>query len=156
MATDPNRNDRPTSDPGDEPRGRWGLATSWAIGLGLFTGAVAGTIVPSETGAQEVRQMAGFTLVFIPALYVVVTSRWSYWRRTNSYIRFAVYQLSFLPAAYVLVRIAGSVFGFTGALGQIVEVIAALAAFAVAVWVTFYGGADRAWVELIDRTGIEW
>jgi len=133
-----------------------GLATSWAIGLGLFTGALVGTIVPSETGAQEVRQMAGFTLVFIPALYAVVTSRWSYWRRTNPYIRFAVYQLSLLPAAYVLVRTASFVFGSTGTLGQMAEVVAALTAFAVATWMTFYGGADRAWAELIDRTDIEW
>jgi len=133
-----------------------GLAISWTIGLGLFTGALVGTIVPAETGAQEVRQMAGFTLVFMPALYAAITSRWSYWRRTNTYIRFAVYQLSLLSAAYVLVRVAGFVFGSAGALGRVAEVVAAVAAFAVATWVTFYGGADRAWAELIDRTDIEW
>jgi hypothetical protein len=68
-----------------------GLATSWAIGLGLLSGAIAGTAVPSETGADEVRRMAEFTVVFIPILYAVVTSRWSYWCRTNTYVRFAVY-----------------------------------------------------------------
>lgn len=133
-----------------------GLAISWAIGLGLFTGAIAGTITSSETGAEEVRQMAGFTIVFIPALYTAVTSRWDYWRRTNTYIRFAVYQLSLLPGTYVLVRIAGFVFGSTGAVFQAAEVGASLVGFGVATWVTFYGGADRAWKELVKRTSIEW
>ncbi|PSP94805.1 hypothetical protein BRC91_04440 [Halobacteriales archaeon QS_4_62_28] len=132
------------------------LSASWAIGLGLFTGAVAGTVVPSETGAQEVRQMAGFTLVFVPVLYAVVTSRWSYWRQTNPYVRFAVYQLSFLVAVALLVQIAVLAFGPAGTLARVAEAVATLAAFAVAAWMTFYGGADRAWTELIDRTDIEW
>jgi len=133
-----------------------GLATSWAIGLGLLSGAIAGTAVPSETGAEEVRRMAEFTVVFIPILYAVVTSRWRYWRRTNTYVRFAVYQLSFLLAAFLLVRIAVLVFGSARTVGRVGEVVAVSAAFAVAVWLTFYGGADRAWEELIARTDVEW
>jgi hypothetical protein len=38
-----------------------------------LAGSIAGTAVSSSTAAQEPRQFAGFSLIFVPALYAMIT-----------------------------------------------------------------------------------
>lgn len=133
-----------------------GLAGSWSIGLGLLAGAIAATFVPARTPGEEVRFIAAFTLVFTPALFVITTRQWDLWRRTNGYVRFAVYTLSFLVAGGILVRVTVALFGPYSASGRAAAFVAVMVAFAFASWLTFYGGADRAWKELVERFDIDW
>ena len=133
-----------------------GVAISWAIGLGLLAGSVGATITPSETAGEEVRQIAGLFLIFAPALYVFVTRQWDHWRRTNPYIRFAVFHLSFFAVGGVLVRLAVRMLGSSGAVANAVFFTSVLVAFGISSWLTFYGGADRVWAGFIQRTDIEW
>ncbi|WP_157972362.1 hypothetical protein [Saliphagus sp. LR7] len=131
------------------------LALSWAIGLGLLAGSIAGTLVPATTSGQELRHVVGLTLVFVPAVYVMVRRRWTYWTATNGYLRFAVYLLSFLVTAGVLMVLSVVAFGASGPVATGATFLAAAVAFSITAWLTFYGGADRLWAELIDRTDIE-
>lgn len=132
------------------------LAFGWALGLGLFAGATAGMIVPSETLAEELRQTVGFTVFFVPPLYAVLVSRWTIWTQTNPYVRFAVYQLSFLASLAVFVRLSAVAFGASGRVADVAGFMAGGAALVVAAWMTFYGGADRIWATVLERTDFDW
>lgn len=134
---------------------RW-IAGSWAIGLGLLTGSIAGTLAPAATLDEELRQVVGLSIVFVPTLYVVLVRRWDHWRSINGYVRFAIYLLSIFVASGVLMRVAVLVLGPTGAVARAGTFLAAVAAFLVAVWVTFGGGAELVWDELLEREIIEW
>lgn len=134
---------------------RW-LAVSWAIGLGLLSGAIAGTFAPATSPGQEVRHVVGLSIVFVPALYVVMSRHYDLWRATNGYVRFGVYLVSFLVATGVLVGLTVTLLGSTGSLVRGAAFAAAMAAFAIASWLTFAGGADRIWAELIERDVVEW
>ncbi len=133
-----------------------GVAISWAIGLGLLAGSIGATITPSETAGDELRQIAGLFLVFTPALYVCVTRQWNVWRRTNPYIRFAVFHLSLFVIGGLLVRFAVLVLGSSGVVANVAFFSSVLVAFGIASWLTFYGGADRIWTGFIRRTDIDW
>lgn len=132
------------------------LAVSWAIGLGLLAGSIAGTLVPATTSGQELRHVAGLTLVFVPAVYVMVRRRWVYWKKTNGYLRFAVYLLSFMTTAGVLMTLSVVTFGTEGPVASASTFAAAAVAFSITAWFTFYGGSDRLWTAVLDRTDIDW
>jgi len=134
---------------------RW-IAVSWAIGLGLLSGGIAGTLAPATTLGQEARHVVGFSIVFVPALYAIIARRWDVWRTTNGYVRFAVYLLSFLAAAGLLMGLTVFALGSTGPLARGGAFLAAMVAFAIAAWVTFGGGAERVWAELLARDVIDW
>jgi len=85
----PAQSSRVTSTNGRLPVAWWpmtvdrGVAASWAIGMGLLLGAVAGTVVSTRTPGEEVRRVAGFALLFVPALYAMIVSRWDHWHPKN-------------------------------------------------------------------------
>ena len=131
------------------------LAISWAIGLGLLAGAIAGTLVPATSPGEEIRQVAGLSIVFVPAIYILVTRRWDTWSQRNQFLRFAIFLLSFIASAGLLMILTVLVVGSSGAVAAAMTVLAAGLAFAITAWVSFFGGADRIWTELIDRGWID-
>jgi hypothetical protein len=133
-----------------------GSAVSWAIALGLFAGSVAGSVVPAETGAAELRHIVGFVLVFSPAIYLLIVRRWALWQRKSPSVRFVVFVLSTLVGIGVLTTTVSLVVGPAENAARVVEPLAAIVGFVVAAWVTFDGGAERIWSELLSRMDIEW
>lgn len=131
-------------------------AAYWAFGLGLFAGSIAGSVVSSRTPAQELQYVGVFMLVFGVAVYVLITRHWSLWQRKHPFVRFIIFLLSILVATVVLDGLAGLVFGGLGSVTIAAEVLAACAGFAITAWVTFLGGAERIWEEILARSDIEW
>ena len=134
----------------------FGHPASWALGLGVLGGAIVGSIVPASTPGEELRHVFGFMLLFGPVIYVLVTRRERYWEAKHPYLRFGVYTLSLTTAAVFLVRLVLLLPLGTGNLASVVEFLAGLGAFAVTVYVTFYGGAERVWDLFLSRTDTEW
>jgi|AntDeeMetagen681_2_1112603.scaffolds.fasta_scaffold03731_1 uncharacterized membrane protein YfcA len=133
-----------------------GVAASWAIGMGLLLGAVAGTVVSTRTPGEEVRRVAGFALLFVPALYAMIVSRWDHWHPKNPYVRFAVLFLGgFATIGLVTVPVV-LLFGGAGLVATVAEFLAAIAGFGVAAWIAFYGGDERIWAVVVDRLDVDW
>jgi hypothetical protein len=142
-------------DAGDAPVSR-NLAAAWAVALGLFAGSVAGSVVTAPTAAAEIRHVAAFVLVFVPAVYLMITRRPALWRAKHPFVRFVVFVVSTMVAVVLGTALMHFAFGWAGEVVRVAEPVGALAGFAVAAWVTFLGGAERIWRELEARTDLEW
>jgi len=135
---------------------RFGHPASWAFGLGVLGGAIAGTVVPAATPAEELRHVVGFIFLFGPTIYVLIERREHYWEAKHPYMRFVVYTLSLVVATVVLVRLAVFLPLGDGSVARTAEFLAALAGFGVTVWATFLGGAELIWERFLERTDTEW
>lgn len=131
---------------------RW----SWALGLGLVGGVIAGSTVPAAGAAEELQHIVGLMLLFAPAVYVLIGRRQAAWERKNPYVRFVVFMLSMLVGTVVLVVVVTLVLGETGTLARVAAFLAALAGFGVAAWTTFLGGGERLWATLLDWGDVDW
>ncbi|WP_415381392.1 hypothetical protein [Halosimplex sp. TS25] len=134
----------------------FGHPASWALGLGVLGGAIVGSVVPARTYAEELRHIAGFILVFGPAIYVLISRQRARWEAKHPYIRFVVFTLTMVIASVALVQLVLLVVGGTGAIARAAGFLAGVGAFAVTAWMTFYGGAERLWEEFLERTDTEW
>ena len=134
----------------------FGHPASWALGLGVLAGAIAGTVVPSQTPAEELRHVFGFVLIFGPAIYALITRRDEYWTSKHPYLRFIVFTVSMMTATVLLVQLVVLLLGDFGVVARAVEFLAAVAGFVVAAWMTFYGGAEAVWDEFLERTDTNW
>jgi len=134
----------------------FGHPASWALGLGVLAAAIAGTVVPSQAPAEELRHIFGFILIFCPAIYVLITRREEYWTAKHPYVRFVVFTISMMTATVLLVQLVVFVLGDLGVVARAVEFLAAVTGFVVAVWMTFYGGAEAIWDEVLERTDTNW
>ncbi|WP_436926981.1 hypothetical protein [Halosimplex amylolyticum] len=134
----------------------FGHPASWALGLGVLGGAIAGTVVPAATPAEELRHVLGFILLFGPTTYVLIDRYGRYWESKHPYLRFVVFTLSLVVATVVLVQIAVLLPLGDGTLAQAVEFLAAVGGFVVTAWATFFGGAERLWAGFLERTDTEW
>lgn len=131
-------------------------ALGWALGLGFLSAIVASRTVSAQTPGQTLRHVAGFTLLFVPALFAMITRQWDCWVRKHPAVRFAVFFLSAFTAIVVLGLPVRGLVGGSGVVGSVAEILAAIAGFGVAAWITLYGGAERIWLVLLDRLGVEW
>lgn len=134
----------------------FGHPASWALGLGVLGGAIAGSVVPARTPAEELRHIFGFIMIFGPAIYVLITQKGTYWSDKHPYIRFVVFIMSILVATVTLVQLVVLVVGSTGPLARGIGFLAGVTAFGVAAWMTFYGGAEALWALVLDVTDTEW
>lgn len=134
----------------------FGHPASWALGLGVLGGAIAGSVVPARTPATELRHIVGFILIFGPAIYVLIAHQETAWSDKHPYIRFVVFTLSILIATVALMQPVVFVFGSGSGLARGVGFVAGVTGFAVAVWTTFYGGAEALWAVVLDVTDTEW
>ena len=134
----------------------FGHAASWAVGLGTLAAAIAGTVIPARTPAEELRHVAGFLLVFAPAVYLLIDRRRRRWEAKHPYLRFVVFVLTMLVATVTLVQVVVLALGPVGALARTVAFLAAAAGFGAAAWMTFFGGAERLWQVFLARTDTEW
>ncbi|MFC7194485.1 hypothetical protein ACFQL4_07160 [Halosimplex aquaticum] len=123
---------------------------------GVLGGAIAGSVVPARTYAEELRHILGFILVFGPAIYVLISRQRARWEAKHPYVRFVVFTLTMVVASVVLIGLVVLVFDGTGAVVRGAGFLAGLGAFAVTAWMTFFGGAERLWREFLDRTDTEW
>lgn len=134
----------------------FGTPVAWAVGLGLFSAAVAGSVVPAMNPGQEVRHILGFSLVFVPAVYLLVTRRHAAWQRKHPYVRFVLFTLSMVVGTVVLVRFAVFLVGTDGSVARAVAFLAAVSGFCVGAWMTFFGGGERLWALFLSRTDTRW
>lgn len=131
-------------------------AASWALGLGVLSAAVAGSVVSAESAAQEMRHIGAFALAFVPALYVVIVRRWDHWTEKHPFVRFVVFFLGGFSAIVVLAGVAGFVFDGFGTATAALETLGATAGFGVAAWLALYGGGERVWTAVLARSDVEW
>jgi hypothetical protein len=134
----------------------FGHPVSWAVGLGLLAAAIAGSVVPARTSAQEVRHIFGFLLVFAPAVYLLIDSQRTLWEAKHPYLRFVVFTLTTMVVTVALVQVSVLVAGSTGFLARTLGFLAGLGGFVTAAWMTFFGGAERLWELFLDWTDTEW
>lgn len=113
-------------------------------------------MVPSAGAAEELRHTAGLFLLFAPIIYLAIGRRTEAWERKHPYTRFSVFVLTFLVACVVLVTLAVLLVGTGGLLAELGSLLATVVAFGAAVWMTFYGGAERAWEAFLARTEFRW
>lgn len=134
----------------------FGHPASWAIGLGVLGGAIVGSVVPARTPAGELRHVAGFIFLFGPAVYVLIEQRPTYWEAKHPYLRFAVFTLSLITAAVLLVQLVTLLPTGSGAVARAIEFAAGVLAFLVTAWMTFFGGAEAVWDGFLRKTDTEW
>ena len=134
----------------------FGAPLSWAVGLGTFAAAVAGSVVPAASYGQEVRHILGFLLVFVPSVYLLIERRRTDWDRKHPYVRFVLFTLTVLVATVVLVRSVVFLVGPAGAIARVLAFFAAVSGFLTAAWMTFFGGGERLWALFLSRTDTEW
>lgn len=134
----------------------FGHPASWALGLGVLGGAIAGSIVPAGSDAEELRHVLGFVLLFGPAIYVAIEHRTERWEAKHPYLRFSVFTITMIVAAIAIVRVVVFLPLGSGIVAQAAGFLAGVAAFAVTAWMTFYGGAESIWAQLLERTDTEW
>lgn len=137
-------------------RVNFGHPASWALGLGVVGAAIVGTVVPADTAAEELRHIFGFLLLFGPSIYLLITRRETRWEAKHPYVRFVVFMLSILLASVALVALVVVATPTTGPIAGALEFVAGVAAFGVAVWMTFCGGAEGIWERFLERTDTEW
>ena len=128
----------------------------WAVYLALVTAAVAGAVVSARSAATQLRHVVGFLFLFAPVLYALIRRRRGAWERAHPFVRFAVFFLGAFVAIVVLDLVVDVLFGGFGLATAVLEFLASLAGFGVAVWLLFYGGADLIWVRLVDWLDIDW
>jgi len=128
----------------------------WAVGLGILTGAITGSLVTTTRPTRTTQFLAGAVLVAVLALAVVIARRYEQWDGYHPFVRFVVYLVALLVTTVTLDGVAGLLVGGTGIVTQVVEVVAITAGFGVTLWVAFYGGADRLFVLALDVLDIEW
>lgn len=134
----------------------FGHPASWALGLGVLGGAIVGSVVPAQTPAEELRHVAGFIFLFGPAIYVLIEQRPTYWEAKHPYLRFAVFVISLVTAAVLLVQLVSLFPLGAGTVASAVEFLAGVLAFLVSAWMTFFGGAEAVWERFLERTDTEW
>lgn len=134
----------------------FGHPASWAVGLGVLGGAIVGSVVPARTPGEELRHVAGFIFLFGPAVYVLIEQRPTYWEAKHPYLRFAVFTISLVTAAVLLVQLVTLFPTENGALARAAEFAAGVGAFIVTVWMTFFGGAEAIWDLFLRKTDTEW
>lgn len=134
----------------------FGHPASWALGLGVVGGAIVGTVVPARTPGEELRHIFGFVLLFGPSIYVLIDRQRERWEAKHPYLRFVVFMLSILVASVALVAPVAFLVPGPDWLAQALEFLAGVAAFGVAAWMTFYGGAEGVWERFLERTDTEW
>lgn len=128
----------------------------WAVGLGILTGAITGSLVTTTRPAQTTQFLASAVVLAVVVLTVVLARRYDRWERAHPFVRFVVYLLSLLVTTVTLDGLSGLLVGGTGLVTQTVETVAITIGFAVTLWVAFYGGADRLFALALDVLGIEW
>jgi uncharacterized membrane protein YfcA len=134
----------------------FGHPASWALGLGVLGGAIAGSIVPAGTPSEELRHVLGFALLFGSAIYLLITRRQLRWEEKHPYLRFVVFVLTLTVASVVLVQAVVLLPLGSGAVAGALSFLAGVGAFLVTVWMTFYGGAERLWAFFLENTDTEW
>lgn len=134
----------------------FGSRWSWALGLGLLGGVIAGSAVPAASAAEEVRHILGLTLLFAPSVYALIRRRQATWERKHPYVRFVVFMLSMLVSTVLLVEAVVLVTGEEGTVATIAAFVAALVGFGVTAWIVFLGGAELIWDVVIDWADIRW
>lgn len=134
----------------------FGHPASWALGLGVLGGAIAGSIVPARTPAEELRHVFGFALIFGPTVYVLISRQGVRWEDKHPYLRFVVFVLTLMVASVALVQLVVLLPLGTGAVSRALGFLAGVGAFVVTVWMTFFGGAERLWAAFLEKTDTDW
>jgi hypothetical protein len=134
----------------------FGHPASWALGLGVLGGAIAGSIVPAGSDAEELRHVLGFILLFGPTVYVAIERQTERWEAKHPYLRFSVFVITMTVASIALVQLVVLLPLGAGSVAQAAGFLAGVGAFGVTAWITFYGGAEAIWATFLERTDTEW
>jgi hypothetical protein len=112
----------------------------WAVSLGVTTGLVVGAVVRTPTALSEVQFSFAVTVSSGLALGGLVWTRWDDWIELGGWLGIAVYFSTLFVGSVVF----GEFFELvvTGdSLGTLAQLLGSVVAFAVAVWLCFYGGS---------------
>ena len=139
------------SDPFSRRRG-----VIWAISLGVLTAFTVGSTVSVETVRGEA-VVTGLALgIAPPILYALVKRNWDRWAREQPLVRIVVYFMPLFFGTVTLDALVDFVVGWQGLLTTVLDSLVAVAVFAVAVWLSFYRGADLVRAYVVEKLDAEW
>lgn len=126
-------------------RDRIGVAL-WALGLGMTTGLVVSTVVRPPAALSTIQFTLSLAFVSGVVLAGLLWTRWEAWAVFGGWLGIAVYFSALFLGSVVFGGIPGSVVT-DGAGRTAVQLAGSTVAFALTIWVCFYGGAQA----ILDR-----
>ncbi|WP_181684838.1 hypothetical protein [Halorhabdus salina] len=133
-----------------------GKAVIWAISLGILTAFTAGSMISVSTLRQDMLITLVLFLVSSAVLYVLVVKNWDQWAREQPLVRIVVYYVPLFFGTVVLDATLSFIVGWQGLLTTVLDTLVAGLVFAVAVWLSFYRGADLVREFVVEKLDAEW
>lgn len=111
------------------------------IALGFVTGLTVGAVLPTPSGLSSMEFTLGVTALTSPVLGVLLWTRWEAWATLGPYLGIAIYFTAMFVGTVLLVGFARAIVGIPAWLSVGLQLLGSAVAFAVAVWLCFYGGS---------------
>jgi len=122
----------------------------WGMGFGAATGLAVGSAVQLPALELALPLTLAVTAVAWVVSAVVLARTSARWDAGTLYLRLAVYFMVVFVLSVVGIQSLWFLFGSGGLLWLAVQLVVAAGAVAAAMWVTFYGGIERATTEIVD------
>ncbi|WP_135663320.1 hypothetical protein [Halorhabdus rudnickae] len=131
-------------------------AVIWTVSLGILTSFTLGSTITVATPENEALVTGIALIVSSLILYPLIVRNWSRWSREQPLVRIVVYFSPLFFGAVVLDTFVSLLVGWQGLLTTTLDTVAASLAFAVALWLSFYGGADLVREYVVRKLDVEW
>lgn len=131
-------------------------AVLWAISLGILAAFTAGSTTTVRTARQGMLITVVWFVLASIVLYVLAVQHWEQWAREQPLVRIVVFFAPLFFGTVVLDATVSLIVGWQGLLTTVLDTLAASLVFAVAVWLSFYRGADLVREYVVDKLDAEW
>ena len=125
-------------------------AAVWAMGFGIATGFIAGSVVQFPEVSDSLRFTLASAAVSVGLLYYVLRETSERWRVETLVFRLGLYFLTVFSVSVVLIRVGTLAVGTEGLVAFVLQVLLLAGGVAAGLWLTFYGGIERAIDEFTD------
>ena len=122
----------------------------WGMGFGAATGLAVGPAIQLPSLGFALPLTLSVTAVAWVVSAVVLDRTSDRWDAGTLYLRLAVYFMVVFVLAVVGIQLLWLLFGSGGLLWLAVQLVVAAGAVAAGLWVTFYGGVERAATAIVE------
>lgn len=133
-----------------------GRVAIWAVSLGILTSFTIGSTITVPAAEHEVVVTVLAFAVSSLLLYPLIVRKWDRWSREQPLVRIVVYFLPLFVGAVVLDAFVSLLVGWRGLLTTSLDAVVAILAFGLALWISFYGGADLVREYVVSTLDVEW
>jgi len=126
----------------------------WAFGLAMTTGLVVSAVTRPPAALSAIEFTLSLALVSGVVLAGLLWIRWEEWIVLGGWLGIAVYFSALFVGSVVLGGIPGSVVT-DGPTRTAVQLLGSAVAFALTVWVCFYGGAQAILDQVASRLDLD-